>query len=109
MRVNGKHYRTIWLNPKDEKIVQVIDQRYLPHKFVIENLKSSDETIPTIKEMQEALTFFEDLYKATQGKRYNEVRFEVEDLRKELEYEEEEQMEALEGLVKPKNLSFFKH
>jgi hypothetical protein len=62
-----------------------------------------------IKEMQEALTFFEDAYKSTQGKRYNGIRFEVEHLRESLGYEEEEQMEALEKLVKPKNLSFFKH
>jgi methylthioribose-1-phosphate isomerase len=51
MDVNGKHYRTIWLNPKDEKIVQIIDQRYLPHKFVTENLKSSDDVAKAIKEM----------------------------------------------------------
>ena len=62
-----------------------------------------------IREMQEALTFFEDAYKATQGKRYNGLKFEVENLRESLEYEEGAQMEALEKLVKPKNLSFFKH
>ena len=49
MKVNGKHYRTIW--PKDEKTIQIIDQRYLPHKFVIENLKSVDDVITAIKDM----------------------------------------------------------
>jgi len=51
MDVDGKYYRTIWVNPKDKKVIQVIDQRYLPHKFVIENLKSSDDVAIAIKEM----------------------------------------------------------
>jgi len=62
-----------------------------------------------IKEMKEALDFFEDAYKHTQGKRYHELEFEVKNLRDSLGYEEEAQMETLEKLVKPKNLSFFKH
>jgi methylthioribose-1-phosphate isomerase len=51
MNVNGKHYRTIWVSPKDEKVIQIIDQRQLPHKFKIENLKNSDEVAIAIKEM----------------------------------------------------------
>jgi len=51
MEVNGKHYRTIWVSPKDEKIIKIIDQRHLPHKFKIENLKSSDDVAEAIKEM----------------------------------------------------------
>lgn len=51
MRIKGKHYRTIWLNKGDEKIVQVIDQRYLPHQFIIEDLKTVKEIIQAIKDM----------------------------------------------------------
>jgi len=51
MKVNGKHYRTIWVKPDDEKVIQIIDQRKLPHKFVIEDLKTSEDFATAIKEM----------------------------------------------------------
>lgn len=51
MNVDGKHYRTIWLKDGDEKTVQIIDQRWLPHKFVIEDLRTVDEVAAAIKEM----------------------------------------------------------
>lgn len=51
MNVDGKPYRTIWLHPQDNTIIQVIDQRHLPHKFVIENLATLDEVCTAIKEM----------------------------------------------------------
>lgn len=49
MNVNGQHYRTIWLHNKTT--VQIIDQRHLPHRFVIEDLRTVDETANAIKEM----------------------------------------------------------
>ncbi|MBU1127338.1 S-methyl-5-thioribose-1-phosphate isomerase, partial [Patescibacteria group bacterium] len=49
MKVGKKHYRTIWL--KNASTVQIIDQRSLPHKFVIENLKTVDDVARAIKEM----------------------------------------------------------
>ncbi len=49
MKVNGKHYRTIWL--KDYKTVQIIDQRWLPHHFVIEDLRTLDDFCTAIKDM----------------------------------------------------------
>ena len=52
MLVKGKHYRTIWLKEGNDAIVQVIDQRFLPHKFVIADLNSVDEIISVIKDMQ---------------------------------------------------------
>jgi len=52
MNVNGKHYRTIWIKEKDEKVIQIIDQRYLPHKFIIEDLKSVDDFARAIKDMR---------------------------------------------------------
>ena len=48
MNVKGQHYRTIWLK---DSIVQVIDQRDLPHKFTIENLNSVDDVAVAIKDM----------------------------------------------------------
>lgn len=51
MNVDGKHYRTIWLKENDPTIVQIIDQRHLPHKFVIEDLKTVDDVAAAIKDM----------------------------------------------------------
>jgi len=51
MLVQGKHFRTIWLKEGDDSIVQIIDQRFLPHKFIIEDLHSLAEVIHAIKDM----------------------------------------------------------
>ena len=51
MNVQGKHYRTIWLNPDDHKVVKIIDQRPLPHRFVIEDLTTVEEVARAIKDM----------------------------------------------------------
>jgi methylthioribose-1-phosphate isomerase len=51
MKVQGKHYRTIWVHPGDQRIVQIIDQRDLPHQFVIEDLTTVDEVGAAIEEM----------------------------------------------------------
>jgi len=51
MLINKKHYRTIWLKDGNDKVIQVIDQRYLPHKLVIEDLGTLDEVIIAIKDM----------------------------------------------------------
>ena len=40
VKVGGKHFRTIWRKPDDERVVQLIDQRFLPHDFVIEEVRS---------------------------------------------------------------------
>jgi methylthioribose-1-phosphate isomerase len=50
MKVDGKDLRPIWLD-KDLKTVKVIDQRLLPHKFIISDLKTVDDVIMAIKEM----------------------------------------------------------
>ena len=51
MNVQGKNYRTIWLKEEDEGIINVIDQRHLPHEFVIEELRSVKEVVLAIKDM----------------------------------------------------------
>lgn len=51
MNVNGKNYRTIWLKEDDDTIISIIDQRYLPHQFITENLSSVKEAVDAIKDM----------------------------------------------------------
>lgn len=48
MNVKGKHYQTIWLEDNE---VKIIDQRHLPHKFVIEILQTVDDVCIAIKDM----------------------------------------------------------
>jgi len=50
MKVGDKNLRPIWLDT-DLKVVKVIDQRRLPHEFVIADLKNVDDIIMAIKEM----------------------------------------------------------
>ena len=49
MIIQGKEYRTIWY---EDKIVKIIDQTKLPHKFVIKDLKSVKDAINSIKVME---------------------------------------------------------
>jgi methylthioribose-1-phosphate isomerase len=51
MKVNGRHYRTIWPDEDDPRIVKIIDQRSLPHHFVIEELATPDDFIAAIRDM----------------------------------------------------------
>ena len=52
MNVRGQHYRTFWPKPGDERVIQIIDQRFLPHQFVIEDVQSVAEMARAIQEMQ---------------------------------------------------------
>jgi len=49
MKVGKSHYRTIW--PKDKNTIQIIDQRSLPHAFIIEDLKSVNHFVRAIQDM----------------------------------------------------------
>jgi methylthioribose-1-phosphate isomerase len=51
VKVNGQHFRTIWLKPDDEAVVQLIDQRYLPDRFVVEEIRSVEQMATAIREM----------------------------------------------------------
>jgi methylthioribose-1-phosphate isomerase len=51
MKVNGTHFRTIWPSEEDPKVVRIIDQRHLPHSFVIEDLKCVDDFVVAIRDM----------------------------------------------------------
>lgn len=51
MKVGGIDYRTIWLSEEDNSVIRIIDQRFLPHQFVIEDLHTVAEVVQAIKEM----------------------------------------------------------
>src|SRR5258708_3079629 len=50
MKVDGKHIRSIWLEP-DGHTVSAIDQRKLPHQFVVAQLTNCDAAADAIRSM----------------------------------------------------------
>jgi methylthioribose-1-phosphate isomerase len=50
MKVGERHTRTIWLGA-DQRSVEIIDQRWLPHEFRIASLTSVDDVAIAIKDM----------------------------------------------------------
>ena len=51
MNVQGEHYRTIWLKQEDDRVVQLIDQRSLPHRFEIEEVSTVAQMATAIRDM----------------------------------------------------------
>jgi methylthioribose-1-phosphate isomerase len=51
MKIENKHYRTIWPDPAAPDQVCVIDQRLLPHRFVIERLTNHKHAYTAIRDM----------------------------------------------------------
>lgn len=51
MRATGEAFRTIWQKPDDPAVVQIIDQRRLPHEYVIRDLKTWQDGANAISEM----------------------------------------------------------
>ncbi|PCJ01557.1 MAG: S-methyl-5-thioribose-1-phosphate isomerase [Flavobacteriales bacterium] len=51
MKIKGKHEHTIWVNENDNALIQVFDQRYLPHRVDIFDIRTTDEAAFAIKEM----------------------------------------------------------
>ncbi|PZV09099.1 MAG: S-methyl-5-thioribose-1-phosphate isomerase [Leptolyngbya sp.] len=51
MKINGEPTRTIRLHPDNPRVVQVIDQRQLPHQLTWMDLTSVDEAAYAIKDM----------------------------------------------------------
>jgi methylthioribose-1-phosphate isomerase len=51
MRIEGKEYRTIWFDEKNQS-VKIIDQTKLPHQFIIKDLKTVKNAIDAIKNME---------------------------------------------------------
>ena len=50
MNVHGTPFRTIWLHPS-EPVVHVIDQRHLPHEFIIEDIHNVSQMATAIRDM----------------------------------------------------------
>jgi methylthioribose-1-phosphate isomerase len=51
VHIKGKHYQTIWVKGSEPSVIRVIDQRKLPFKFEIMELKTVDDVFFAIKEM----------------------------------------------------------
>jgi methylthioribose-1-phosphate isomerase len=51
VKVRGQHFRTIWLKLEDPNVVQLIDQRFLPHQFVIEEVRTLKQMTTAIRDM----------------------------------------------------------
>ena len=51
MKVKGDHFETIWINRDDPAVVQIIDQRYLPFDFRIEDLRTAGDMYLAIRDM----------------------------------------------------------
>jgi methylthioribose-1-phosphate isomerase len=47
----GKDFRTIWLHPDDPTAVQIIDQRRLPHRYEVHDLRTHVDGAVAIREM----------------------------------------------------------
>ena len=50
MLVDGKYYQSIWREPKTGAI-SIIDQRWLPHEFSIQQLSSTQDAVIAIRDM----------------------------------------------------------
>ena len=51
MKVGDQYLQSIWLHPEHSHIVQIIDQRSLPHQLIIEDLQSVEQVAAAIREM----------------------------------------------------------
>ncbi len=51
MLVNNKPCETIWLKKDNPDIVRIIDQRYLPFEFVIEDILTEEQMFTAIRDM----------------------------------------------------------
>ncbi len=51
MKINGKQFRTIWFDSENKRKINIIDQRHLPHEFIIEPLETLEQACTAISEM----------------------------------------------------------
>lgn len=47
----SSYSQTIWIDPNDERLVHIIDQRWLPHKVIIEKISTVSDMANAISEM----------------------------------------------------------
>ncbi len=50
MKVDGTHYRSLWWNHADA-VLEIIDQRWLPHEFRIEQIRTLQDFANAIRDM----------------------------------------------------------
>jgi len=51
MKIEGKEYQTIWFD-EQRRVVKIIDQTKLPHKFIVKELRTIKDAINSIKIME---------------------------------------------------------
>jgi len=51
MKVKGNHFETIWIHPDNPAVVRIIDQRFLPFDFRIEDLQTVEDMYMAIHDM----------------------------------------------------------
>ena len=51
MKIQDKHYHTIWIKENNPEIVQVIDQRKLPFQFEIFDIETVEDAFFAIRQM----------------------------------------------------------
>ena len=51
MKIDGQHYRSLWWNA-EKAVLEIIDQRWLPHKFRIQPVDTMDAFAAAIREMR---------------------------------------------------------
>lgn len=51
MIVDQTHYRTIWVHPEQDSVIRIIDQRHLPHQFIIEDIATIEQMATAIRDM----------------------------------------------------------
>lgn len=51
MKIKDKHYHTIWVKENDSKVIQVFDQRVLPHQLVIHDIETPEDAAIAISDM----------------------------------------------------------
>lgn len=51
MEIKGHAFRSIWMEASNELEVKIIDERHLPHEFVIESLLTMEDAATAIRDM----------------------------------------------------------
>jgi methylthioribose-1-phosphate isomerase len=51
MKAGNKDYQSIWIDPRDNSVVKVIDQQKLPFEFAIKELRTVDDVYDAISDM----------------------------------------------------------
>ena len=51
MKINGKHYRSLWWNA-DKAVLEIIDQRWLPHELRIQTVETMEDFVDAIVQMR---------------------------------------------------------